>query len=283
MMNQVATSLTPEDHQALIRAYEALEHPGLAARVSNFLGIPLTASLKLLPRPWSAGLATASEAAVAKALDVALMSLNQKPSSMDPRNSSHQLLTMVTGATGGFFGLPALLVELPVTTIIMLRSIAAVAEAEGEDLTELDARLACVHVFAFGGRSGDDTYTELGYFELRAALALHLSVVSHHVAACGLNGRLPGMVNLIRSIAARFGVVISEKAAFQMVPVLGAAAGALVNRAFTDHFQNVAAGHFTVRRLERKYGCEVIEAAYRAIEAEQEPACVSASAVRPTL
>ena len=282
-MNQLATSLTPEDHQALIRAYEALEHPGLAARVSNFLGIPVTASLKMLPRPWATALATASEAAVARALDVAVTSLDQKQPMTGPRNSSHRLLTMVTGAAGGFFGLPALVVELPVTTIIMLRSIADVAQGEGEDLTQLDARLACVNVLAFGGRSGEDTYTELGYYELRAALALHFSVVSSQVAARGVNGHLPAAVNLIRSIAARFGVVISEKAAVQMVPLLGAAAGALVNRAFMEHFQNVAGGHFTVRRLERTYGCEAVEAAYHAIETEQEQTCVSASVARTTL
>jgi hypothetical protein len=88
-MNQLATSLSPEDHQALVRAYEVLEHPGLAARVSNFLGIPVTASLKMLPRPWSAALASASEAAVARALDVALTSLGQTSPTTGPRNSSH--------------------------------------------------------------------------------------------------------------------------------------------------------------------------------------------------
>lgn len=281
-MSQVMESLTPQDRQALVEAFEALEHPGLAARVSNVLGIPVTASLKLLPPTWSTSLATASEAAVARALDVALASLGRKPPMMGPHNSSHRLLSMVTGAAGGFFGLPALLVELPLTTIIILRSIADVALGEGEDLTETEARLACVHVLAFGGRSGEDTYAELGYYELRAALALHFSIVSPHIAAQGINGHLPTSVNLIRSIAARFGLVISEKAAIQMVPVLGAAAGALVNRAFTEHFQNVARGHFTMRRLERKYGCEVVEAAYRAIEAEQEPAGIGVSASRAT-
>ena len=282
-MNPLARSLSPEDHQALVRAYEALEHPSLAARVSNVLGVPVTAGLKVLPRPWAAALATASEAAVAKALDVALTSLGQKPPMTAPRNSSHRLLSMVTGAAGGFFGLPALLIELPVTTVIMLRSIADVAQGEGEDLSQLDGRLACIHVLAFGGRSTEDTYTELGYYELRAALALHLSVVPRQVAARGVNRHLPATINLIRSIAGRFGIVISEKASVQMVPVLGAAAGALVNRAFMEHFQHVAGGHFTVRRLERKYGREVIEAAYQALEAEHEPASISAAAARTPL
>lgn len=278
-MNQLAANLTPEDHQALVHAYRALEHPGLVARVSNVLGIPLSATLKLLPRPWHAAVASAAETAVTKALEVAISSLGDTPSRA-AGSSSHQMLCMATGAVGGFFGLPALLVELPVTTTIMLRAIADVARREGEDLADLDARLACVHVLAFGGRSGEDTYTELGYYEVRAALALHFSVVSHHIAARGVDGQLPATVNLIRSIAARFGVVISEKAAAQMVPLLGAAAGALVNRAFMDHYQDVAAGHFTVRRLERTYSGEAIEAAYRAIATEQEQPRVGASAAR---
>ena len=36
----------------------------------------------------------------------------------------------------------------------------------------------------------------------------------------------------------------------------------LFRSAFVDHFQNVARGHFTVRRLERAYGAEVVRAEY---------------------
>ena len=42
----------------------------------------------------------------------------------------------------------------------------------------------------------------------------------------------------------------------------GALGGAAVNYAFIDHFQRVARGHFTVRRLERRYGKERIRAEY---------------------
>ena len=40
---------------------------------------------------------------------------------------------MASGAAGGAFGLATLPVELPVSTIIMLRSIAAIARNEGEE------------------------------------------------------------------------------------------------------------------------------------------------------
>ena len=72
----------------------------------------------------------------------------------------------------------------------------------------------------------------------------------------------PALVNFITQVAARFGVVVSEKAAAQSIPVVGAAGGAAINTIFIDHFQNIARGHFTVRRLERIYGEELIREAY---------------------
>ena len=38
--------------------------------------------------------------------------------------------------------------------------------------------------------------------------------------------------------------------------------GAAVNYAFIEHFQEVARGHFTVRRLERVYGKNVVRTEY---------------------
>ena len=76
------------------------------------------------------------------------------------------------------------------------------------------------------------------------------------------------LVRLISLIAARFGLVVSQKMAAQLVPVIGAMGGAAVNYAFVDHFQNVARGHFTVRRLERAYGAEAIRTEYELLRLE---------------
>jgi hypothetical protein len=51
----------------------------------------------------------------------------------------------------------------------------------------------------------------------------------------------------------------------QGVPVIGALGGATINVLFADHFQDVARGHFAVRRLERKYGNEAVRTAYATI------------------
>ena len=50
--------------------------------------------------------------------------------------------------------------------------------------------------------------------------------------------------------------------AAQAVPVVGAMSAAALNLAFTDHFQKLAHGHFTVRRLERHYGRAVVREEY---------------------
>jgi hypothetical protein len=46
------------------------------------------------------------------------------------------------------------------------------------------------------------------------------------------------------------------------VPVVGAVGGATVNLLFIKHFQDIAWAHFTMRRLEREYGRELVECAY---------------------
>ena len=76
------------------------------------------------------------------------------------------------------------------------------------------------------------------------------------------------MVRFLTQVAARFGIVVTQKFAAQAVPVIGAFGGAVVNYAFIDHFQDVARGHFTVRRLERIYGKDEIRREYDRIRAD---------------
>ena len=157
-----------------------------------------------------------------------------------------------TGAAGGAFGLPALAIELPVSTTIMLRSIADIARSEGENLETPDAKLQCIQVLGLGGRSKNDDAAETGYFAARATMAKAVSDASSYLAKKGLSDKgAPAIVRLITRIASRFSIVVSEKAAAQAVPLLGAFGGAIINTLFIDHFQDMGKGHFIVRRLER--------------------------------
>lgn len=52
----------------------------------------------------------------------------------------------INGSVSGFFGLAASPLELSVTTTLMLREFADIARYHGEDLSSLEARLACIVV-----------------------------------------------------------------------------------------------------------------------------------------
>ena len=91
----------------------------------------------------------------------------------------------------------------------------------------------------------------------------------------------PILIRFIAQIASRFGVVVTQKLAAQTLPIVGALGGAAVNYAFIDHFQDVARGHFSIRRLERAYGKEIVRAQYERIrdesKASQSPSAVIGS------
>lgn len=250
-------------------ACDYLEHPSLAARLTSVIGRPMEEGLKLLPHTWYDRMHDAAESAIGSALDVALRSLSTSGSGAS-RDELHRFLGIGSGAVGGFFGLPGALLELPVATTLILRSVAEIARSEGEDFSDPEARLACVEVFAYGGRPANDDAAETGYYGLRLALGFHFSMVSRQLVEQGLAQRaLPATIGLVRAIAARFGVAVSDKLAFQLVPVAGAIGGAVVNAIFMRHFQDMARGHFVVRRLERRYGQPMVQRTYERVRREQ--------------
>lgn len=258
-------ALHTNDLNDLKRAKTLLENPGIAAKITSALGTPIEKGFALLPDEWKARVMVLTQTALSKALTAALYTMKED-SSDTASNLWHKIAVAATGSVGGFFGLPALAVELPVTTTIMLRSIADVALSEGESLSSESARMACLEVFALGGPGTADDAAESGYFAVRTALAQSVSTAAEHLAQKGLAEEgTPALVRLIVQIAERFSIQVSEKTAAQAVPAIGAAGGALINTLFIDHFQNMARGHFIVRRLERHYGREIIRSTYDSI------------------
>lgn len=262
---QVETGLPVEATRELIWSYRQLEHPSLAARLSDVIASPIGEGLKLLPRDWRKRIDRGVEASMLQAFNLALLSLRDQSEARPgtASNLSHKLLATSAGAVGGFFGPLSTLAELPITTTLMMRSIADIAVNEGEQLRDNpDARLACVQVFALGGRTQDDEDAEVGYYGMRITLGLHFESVIEYVGKAD-GPHIPTIINLVRAVAARFGVVLSDKFAAQMVPVAGAMSGAALNLLFMQHYQQVARGHFIVRRLERHYGVDRVRDAYR--------------------
>lgn len=259
--SSILSVMSSSDLSSLERAVVALEHPSLAARLANMAGRPIEFIGQALPAPAAQAIATATARALDVALNVALRTMQRAPQPGSPL--LHKALAMASGAAGGAFGFAALPVELPVSTTIMLRSIADIAQSEGEDLADPDTALACMQVFALGGRGGVADASESGYFAARAMLAKSVSEAARYLAERGIvEEGAPVLVRFLAQIASRFGVVVTQKVAAQAVPVVGALGGAAVNYAFIAHFQDVARGHFTVRRLERRYGKDVVRREY---------------------
>src|ERR1700760_3899267 len=147
----------------------SLEHPSLAGRLTNLVGKPIELIGYALPSFASEAITSATSKGLEAALKVALRTLPS--SSWSQSELLHRALASASGAAGGTFGLAALPVELPVSTVIMLRSIADIARREGEDLSDPETALACVEVFALGGRPGSADASESGYFAVRGMLA----------------------------------------------------------------------------------------------------------------
>jgi hypothetical protein len=283
------TVLSDADLAALRRAVQVLERPSLAARLSAAAGAPLDIIGRSLPTPVTEAVGRSTEVAMRGAMRVALATLPRKelvPAEggdlgstagkiegrlarlLGSGEAKHKAMAALSGAVGGAFGLTTLAVELPVSTTLMLRSIAEIAREEGEDLETPEGALACVQVFALGGRTAADPepgspLTESGYFAVRAALAKTLAEAARYAGSKTLlDQSAPALIRFTAQIAARFGLVVSQKVAAQAVPILGAFGGAAVNTAFMNHFQGTARAHFTVRRLERTYGTAAVRAAY---------------------
>jgi hypothetical protein len=119
-----------EDLQGLRTAVAALEHPGLAARLAEIAGKPIELVGRALPETASKAIAAATTKALDAALGVALRTMENEPKAAS--SYLHKALAATSGAIGGSFGLAALPIELPITTIIMLRSIGDIARAEAK-------------------------------------------------------------------------------------------------------------------------------------------------------
>lgn len=256
------------DLKRLEEAAKLLENPRWIAKITNMVGMPIDWAIRNLPKGASSMITKATEKAITKALVVAVSTMDRKYRGK-PFTWAHRFAVVTTGGAGGFFGLPGLAIELPISTAIMLRSIADIARSEGENIENIDAQLACVQVFALGGSERIDDAPETGYYAVRIALARALTEAGEFIAERGfVEEGATVIVRLIARIASRFGVVVSEKAAAETVPIVGAAGGATINLLFINHFQSMARGHFIVRSLERKWGEEVVKKEYERIAKE---------------
>ena len=263
------------DHQALQHAVSLLEQDTLTEKMTQLVGSPIDYFMNKLPSGIEAHVHKLVETALYKATDAALWSLSNKPN-QHASTKTNKVFAALSGALGGAFGFAALGVELPVSTTIMLRSVADIARSEGFDLADIETKHACLEVFALGGPKKDDDAVETAYYSARTFITETMQVLSKELSTIAAKQASSNIVNnltetqtskwfaaLIEKVATRFGIVITEKVAAQAVPIIGAVAGATLNTMFTDYYQDMARGHFIIKRLEKKYGYELIHTQYQ--------------------
>ncbi|EIY3310393.1 EcsC family protein, partial [Escherichia coli] len=271
----------------LEKAVKLLEQATITEKMTQMVGKPIDYLMSKLPKGAEAQIYSLVEKALHKAADAALWSLNNEPN-REASTKTNKFFAAVSGAVGGTFGFSALAIELPLSTTIMLRSVADIARSEGFDLDKVETKQACLEVFALGGPSENDNAVDTAYenddavdtayYATRSFTAEAMQILSKELseiatkkvsvnAAMNLTPTQTGkwLATLIEKVATRFGIVITEKTAAQVVPVIGAFAGATLNIMFTDYYQDMARGHFIIKRLEKKYGSELIKSEYMKI------------------
>ncbi len=249
----------------LERAFSIIEENTFAARLARIsFGLPGKTATPL-PAGLLRMIEKVVEPALKGALTVAIRTLGEKgrkPAEGAVARHIHKVMASLSGAAGGAAGLPGLLAELPVTTLLMLRRIAEIARRNGEDLSDPDTRLACLEVFALSGLGTASEAAGTTYYAFRIALHGALTQAKREIAGKGALFAGRAFSGVLSKIAARFGSDIARVAGARLIPVAGAAGGALLNALFMEHYQELAEAHFTIRRLERTYGRETVRRAY---------------------
>lgn len=268
------------DLHALRQAVQRLETPSVTIKIANMVGTPIEWAMERLPGSTADKIQHVIRLAMEKAVAGALRTLDENASAT-ARPRTHTAMAAASGAVGGFFGLKGTLLELPVTTTIIMRSVADIARSEGFLVTDPLIQGDCVQVFALGGRTADDDAADSAYYAARLGLSeiaretgrMLAESAARQAAGSASQGlqftsgqAATWLAQIIEAVAQRFGVKVTEKLALQAAPILGAVSGAALNALFIAHYQDMARGHFVVRRLEDKYGAQAVREAYSDVQ-----------------
>ncbi|RXG12200.1 EcsC family protein [Leeuwenhoekiella polynyae] len=269
-----------EDLALIRKSRKDLDEISFLMRALNTIGTPIDSGLELLPEKIQSKISNLIQKALQLAVKANLKTLDKNKQNRTSSNLTYKLVTGLSGATGGFFGVAGFSADLLISTKFMMRSIMDIARSQGEDILEIETQLACLQVFALGGTSEDDDELDTSYYATRAALHTTMNQASSYIAENGTKKIIETITSqtaapiakLINQVAARFSVQVGEKFAAQAIPVIGAAAGASINVLFISHFQKMATAHFTLRRLERKYSKELIKENYNLLRLDSNSA-----------
>ena len=118
----IETKIKKEEIDEIINARTIFDGSPFIVRLTNVIGKPIELGINSLPEDVQEKIAKATTTSLNKALDVAVRTLDSEQKKS--RKGLHMMAAAATGAIGGAFGVWAIAVELPISTAIILRSIA---------------------------------------------------------------------------------------------------------------------------------------------------------------
>lgn len=242
-----------EELDAIAAQYS--EASGLVIKAASWLGDKAEGLLSKVSEEWQTQINEATDLALHESYKLAFATQTDEQSTSVLNRALgwangerwHSAATGVTGALGGIGGMATTLIDLPITTTLILRSIQQIAASYGEDVTDEEVRVQCLGVFGFGGPLTEDDQAEAGLFASRIAIT-------------GAS-----LAEAMKVVLPRLGVVVGEKVLAQATPVLGAIAGATLNTVFSNYYQTMAHVHFRLRRLEREHDQDQVRACFERV------------------
>jgi hypothetical protein len=251
-------SLSTEHLAQLSGAKALLANGSLSDKIGALFGVSIESGYASLPKNWEAQTAAIAEDLLMLGLRGMLTTLGGASSDIFP---SLMRFSATMRLHERIAELPALTLELPVSMMLLCRSMADIARANGERSEDLDTRLACLELFALGDARRNAM--SAGYFALRTQLASSTAAAFDYLTnTLMVDEEADALHGYVAAIAEHFREQIEIHAAAEAIPGVGARRGSAVNLLLIDHFQDIARGHFTVRRLERAYGQQEVRTTY---------------------
>lgn len=271
-MNNQSEIISTEDLKTLTNAKDKLENIGLIMQGLNFVGSGIEKATKLIPASIEKKIGEKTNSILMGIIKANLKTMSKNKMEALPINKTYKGVVTASGVGFGLLGFVGFIPDLAITTKLMMRSIMDIARSKGENINKVETQLACLEVFALGGKSKNDDGLETSYYATRLALDGSLKSASKYIAENGVKETLEKLatgtplMQLVAKIAGKFETAALEKFAAEGLPIVGAIGGGSINWVFIHHFQKMAGAHFTIRQLERKYGEEVIRAKYNEIK-----------------
>ena len=281
-MAEKSTTISQDDLALIRSAKQDLEQLSTLMRGFNALGNKIERGLQAIPLKQQEWLQQQVNKALMLAVRSNLATMEKGKPFKKPSPKTYKALVTTTGMASGAFGSATGLgtaifaSELIISTQFMMRSILDMARSEGEDLNSYDTQLAAMQVFALGGTTHSSEGMDTSYYTSRVALDAAIKGAASFMARNGMQGLRKllrassnPLVKVVGLIAGRFSVQVSEKFIAQALPIAGALGGGSVNFLFINHFQTMARAHFSIRRLERQYGKELVMETYEKLKLKE--------------